>query len=574
MTTKKSFLSKSDATKAYNLMMGFVHRAIKKDKSADKSIDNIEEAVKNLLFNIGIHPDDNAESVKNMIEHIEETYEIIDFDLNDLIKLKMADPVPLGSLFMIIEKPHASAYYIGLLNDIALKDPEYFERNCLPKLTKYINILIKRIENNMCREFAPYYFALLFTIQYYTIIYDSKKAYKAFIYLLQKIHAKENYKSPPLIEYIRNFWEQSGELILSEFLGDGSEIFVNNDLIIQSYMDASNYANDNYPTLIIGETGTGKENIARFMHDISDRSENNFWAVNCGGITESLFNSEIQGQHQKAATDIGTRLGAFLTACGSKKNNTGYYLDKGEIKFRFGSDKNILFPSEKQLEKSAGTLFLDEVNSIPLGLQSKLLRVIEQKEVKVEGEDKARKFDLKIICAINEESSLNFHNNIFRRDFYYRISKGIVKLSPLREMKNSIPDIAQVQLKKLCSILKYKKDITIQKRAINKLKSHDWPGNHRELENILYRGLKRLIIQNGDILTFKHLDPLTNYEQNNRKSNSFFKNKGFYEVEKLYMKYLFDLSEGNKAEMRRLGKFKSMSPVRRLLTKHKMMNYS
>ena len=160
------------------------------------------------------------------------------------------------------------------------------------------------------------------------------------------------------------------DLFFKQFISDERDkIFIKNPRLQSCFINALNYAADDEPCLIIGETGTGKEGVAKIIHKFSRRSENIFWAVNCSGFTESLFDSEISGVVAGAATGVRTRLGAFLAACGKEENGkrkSGYYVhaeqnkDHEEIRFKIDGKDIGIDPKDENLKKFGGTLFLDE----------------------------------------------------------------------------------------------------------------------------------------------------------------------------------------------------------------------
>ena len=158
-------------------------------------------------------------------------------------------------------------------------------------------------------------------------------------------------------------------------LSHKNAIYGNNPLLYKCYLDALNIANDNKSCLIIGETGTGKESIARLIHAASYRRANKFVPLNCADFTDTLFNSELSGVIKGTATDVTTRLGALLTA-------SGYELKQQR--------KDYIINPPLDLHSSAGTIFLDEINSFELSHQAKRLRIIQEKKVLVVGEDTER----------------------------------------------------------------------------------------------------------------------------------------------------------------------------------------
>lgn len=217
--------------------------------------------------------------------------------------------------------------------------------------------------------------------------------------------------------------------------------------------------------LIQGESGTGKELLARAIHFRSSRKNKPFLAIDCNALSEPLLESELFG-HTK---------GAFT----------------GAIHARRG-----LFE-----EASEGTIFLDEVGDIPLSTQSKLLRVIQEREVKPVGSNFITKVDVRIITATNKDLKELIQKQSFREDLYYRIAVVPIYLPPLRERKEDIPLLSVHFIKKYNDLTK-KKINGLSREALLALSQHDWPGNVRELENILERAI---LICNENQITPQHL---------------------------------------------------------------------
>jgi two-component system response regulator PilR (NtrC family) len=203
---------------------------------------------------------------------------------------------------------------------------------------------------------------------------------------------------------------------------------------------------------ISGESGSGKELAARMIHEKSARHKQPFVAVNCGAIPENLMESEF----------FGYKKGAFT---GADKDHDGFFLTA-----------------------NGGTLFLDEVADLPLTMQVKLLRVIQEKQVRRIGETQEKSVDVRIISATHKKLGQCVETGQFRQDLYYRLNVIELNMPALREMREDIPLIAQAVLVKLCreagrSVCNLKKD------ALTMLMNYDYPGNVRELENILERTL-------------------------------------------------------------------------------------
>jgi transcriptional regulator with PAS, ATPase and Fis domain len=202
--------------------------------------------------------------------------------------------------------------------------------------------------------------------------------------------------------------------------------------------------------LLIGETGTGKEVIAKAVHKLSRRSDGPFIRVNCGALHENLLESELFG-HIK---------GSFT---GAVENKTG----------RFEA-------------AHGGTIFLDEINSTSPKLQVKLLRVLQEREFERVGESRTIRVDVRVIAATNASLEDLIATGEFREDLYYRLNVIPVVLPPLRERRDDVPLLAQFFLRRYAE---HNKCLVpeLTPTVMEGLKSHDWPGNVRELENALER---------------------------------------------------------------------------------------
>ena len=204
--------------------------------------------------------------------------------------------------------------------------------------------------------------------------------------------------------------------------------------------------------LIFGETGTGKELVARAIHYNSERAERPFVAVNCGALAESLLESELFG-HVK---------GAFT---GAIANREGFF---------------------RKADK--GTLFLDEISEVSHGLQVKLLRAIQEREVIPVGGREPLKFDVRLIAATNKNLEDEVKKGSFREDLFYRINVITVPLPPLQSRKEDIPLLVNHFLQKYAPRLG-NPSVKIAREAMQMLVNYDWPGNVRELENMVERAV-------------------------------------------------------------------------------------
>jgi len=204
--------------------------------------------------------------------------------------------------------------------------------------------------------------------------------------------------------------------------------------------------------LITGESGTGKELVAKAVHYNSDRRHAPFVPVNCAAIPEQLIESELFGHLRGAFTDAG-------------------------------ADKRGLFE-----EAQKGTLFLDEISELPLLLQAKLLRAIQEKEIRRVGATKSIPVDVRIIAATNLNLAEETKNRRFREDLYYRLNVIELKLPPLRERREDIPLLVEAFLNK-CAASRRKPVQGVSESALAILMDYAWPGNVRELENVIERAV-------------------------------------------------------------------------------------
>ncbi|HWR89605.1 MAG TPA: sigma 54-interacting transcriptional regulator [Dissulfurispiraceae bacterium] len=207
-------------------------------------------------------------------------------------------------------------------------------------------------------------------------------------------------------------------------------------------------AQSDSPVLLTGETGTGKELAASYIHEKSGRCRQPFITIDCTVLTESLFESEVFGYERGAFTgSFGTKTGLIELADG-------------------------------------GTLFLDEISEIPLTMQSKLLRVIEKGEFRKLAGKKTRKADIRVICATNRDLLKSIDEGHFRKDLYYRIAVFSVPLPPLRDRIDDVPVIAEEVLRKIGD--ERGLPFTLTDDALRELMAYPYPGNVRELRNILH----------------------------------------------------------------------------------------
>jgi two-component system NtrC family response regulator len=201
----------------------------------------------------------------------------------------------------------------------------------------------------------------------------------------------------------------------------------------------------NSTVLILGETGTGKELVARALHDNSTRADSPFVAINCGALPETLIESELFGHRKGAFTGADDhRVGLFEVAHG-------------------------------------GTIFLDEIGELPKAMQAKLLRVLESGEIRRVGENKPITVDVRVVCATHRDLPTMVAEEEFREDLMYRINTFEIKLPPLRERIDDVPDLAL----HLLGRFRRGAEAQLADDAVEALRGHVWPGNVRELANVI-----------------------------------------------------------------------------------------
>jgi two-component system NtrC family response regulator/two-component system response regulator FlrC len=252
--------------------------------------------------------------------------------------------------------------------------------------------------------------------------------------------------------------------------------------------------------MLLGESGVGKENFAKFIHQKSDRYSKVFTAINMAAIPEKLLESELFGYEKGAFTDaIATKKGLFESADG-------------------------------------GTLFLDEIGEMPMQLQAKLLRVLQEKEIIRVGGVQPIKIDVRIVSATNADIEKKIENGEFRKDLYYRLNTIPVKIPPLRERKDEILDIANGYLKAVCAKYKFEKKVLSQE-AKNELLFYSWPGNIRELISVIERSA---ILSNGEVIEKEDL--MLEY----RKPKKSISNMEKELIEEVLNEYQYDIEQSAK----------------------------
>ena len=281
--------------------------------------------------------------------------------------------------------------------------------------------------------------------------------------------------------------------------------------------EGSILATSDAPILILGETGTGKELFARFIHRLSQRATSTFVPINCGAIPEGLVESFLFG-HKK---------GAFTSAI---KDQTG--------KFDHAHD---------------GTLFLDELAELPISTQTKLLRVLQDGIIDPVGGDKPHKVDVRIIAATNKDLKKVIKEGHFREDLYYRLNVGEIHLPPLRERRTDIPKIALYVLDRINAGLKKTKSLS--PGALTKLQNYTWPGNVRDLGNVIERSVIRTrkdLLEENDIMISEPIAGIDPVGVVPTPQKGFSLNEYIDEVRKQLISKALELANGNKSEAARL----------------------
>jgi len=302
------------------------------------------------------------------------------------------------------------------------------------------------------------------------------------------------------------------------------EMMGTSDVIYQLIFEVNRVAKSDFTVLIQGETGTGKELVARAIHDASPRSGGAFIPVDCGAIPETLLESELFGHERGAFTDAK-------------------FQKPGKIELARG-----------------GTMFLDEIPNMPLGSQAKILRVLQEKKVYRVGSSKPIDIDVRLLVASNKDLFNLTESESFRSDLFFRLNEFTITVPPLRERKEDIRylvkrflDITNAELNKNVK--------GFSESAIEDLMAFDWPGNVRQLRS----AIRRAVLMADDLITEKHLDIMK------RPSNSIptfsLKNQGILSknlslkeilrqntkaIERQILKQALNHTGGNKAKAARM----------------------
>lgn len=278
--------------------------------------------------------------------------------------------------------------------------------------------------------------------------------------------------------------------------------------------------------LIHGETGTGKELVAKALHNQSVRQKERFEAINCSAIPETLLEAELFGYRKGAFTDAKTDRPGLFQIC------------------------------------DQGTLFLDEIGDMPLNLQAKVLRILQEKEIRPLGSDRSFKVNTRVIAATHFDLRQKVARGMFRQDLFYRLSILPIEVPPLRDRVEDIPILIEHFVQQFST--QYNKHIkALSCDLMARLKAYRWPGNIRELKNSLERAV--VLSKNGQI----YIEDIFSKQQLNQNpesactyNNSHFRHQKLgsakEEFEKMYLIQMLTASNGNIAQVARLsGKYRS-----------------
>jgi two-component system, NtrC family, response regulator AtoC len=256
------------------------------------------------------------------------------------------------------------------------------------------------------------------------------------------IHAAERVNSAAALEEIRRSFAMKAQMRLEGMVA-------HSPAMEKLFRIIPKVANSDHPALILGESGTGKELVARAIHYRGVYAKRPFIAVDCGSLVPTLIESELFGYEK----------GAFTGANRSKEG---------------------LFQAA-----SGGTIFLDEIGELPLEMQAKLLRVLQEKEVRPVGRNDKVKVDVRVIAATNRDLEVAYKEGTFRKDLYCRLNVVTVHLPSLRERKSDIPTLVHWFLNKYAP----QQMLEVTSSAMQAMLQYEWPGNIRELENCIERGV-------------------------------------------------------------------------------------
>ncbi|MDH3217507.1 MAG: sigma-54 dependent transcriptional regulator [Candidatus Krumholzibacteria bacterium] len=328
----------------------------------------------------------------------------------------------------------------------------------------------------------------------------------AYDYIIKPFTTEELMMLVERIDEKRRLQIENKELHSYIASGVGDEIVGSSPSIANVKKLIKDLANSEAPVLIRGESGTGKELVAKAIHSSSQRADGPFIAINCAAIPDTLLESELFGYERGAFTGATRRkLGHFQLAHG-------------------------------------GTLFLDEIGDLPSGLQSKLLRVIEDHQISPLGGEKDIKVDIRLVTATHQPLEQKIKSGEFREDLYYRINVFPIDLPPLRDRREDIQSITHHLLSSLG-----RDTVDLTEAALRRLQVYNWPGNVRELRNVLERAV--IVRPQGDIEA-EHI--LLGTPRLESKAEEPVETLNLEDMEKQMILRALRITAGNKSEAARL----------------------
>jgi len=271
------------------------------------------------------------------------------------------------------------------------------------------------------------------------------------------------------------------------------------------YKQIAHAAAADAPVLIIGESGTGKELVARAIHQHGNRATRPFVPINCGALTETLLESELFGHIKGSFTGaISDAKGVFQTA-------------------------------------HTGTVFLDEVGEMSPALQVKLLRVLQEGEVRPVGSSRTIKVDVRIVAATNVDVERAVAEGKFRQDLYYRLGVVVINIPPLRERREDIPLLVERFVQAASS--KAGKQVELSAAALDALSAYHWPGNVRELENLIER---MVVFSRSTVVDVRDLPPTVTPRAPALEKRLFDDLPTLEEIERRYLVHVLEQGAGNR----------------------------
>jgi two-component system response regulator HydG len=320
------------------------------------------------------------------------------------------------------------------------------------------------------------------------------------------------FKRPQIVKAVKKALEKQALLLEVKDLKHKIQTLTQRTIVGQSEgvrktLETIKQAASSQATILIqAENGTGKELLARAVHEYSQRRDKPFIAVNCGAIPETLFESELFG-HEK---------GAFTGAA---------YAREGKF-----------------MQAHHGTLFLDEISETPIQLQVKLLRAIAEREIEpISG--KPQKVDVRVVAATNRDLKKMIEEGKFRQDLYFRLNVINVSIPPLRDRRDDIPLLADHFLQKYKDQNDRQNITGISREAIEVLSSYDWPGNVRELENAVQRAV---VLCTGNIITARDLPEQIGMTESIGRTLSISVGTSLEEIERRVIQETLRLTKGDK----------------------------